>query len=526
MKQISLLDCTLRDGGFINDWDFGLSSIRDIIFRLEKSNIEFVEIGFIDDRRIEDINRTIFPNTVHVKHFLEDLKIEKSKVIGMIDYGTCSINNIDKCEDSLLDGIRVIFKKAKSKDAIDFCSKLIDKGYDVFIQPVSITSYSDKELLDLISEVNSINPYAVSIVDTYGLVLKNDLIHYFNLMERNLDKKIALGYHSHNNFQLAYSNAIELISMQTNRHLVIDASLYGMGKGAGNANTELIAMFLNNNYHKNYIIDHLLEAIEVNILNLKEKYNWGYSFDYYLSASNDCHPNYVKFLLNKKSLSIKDINKILNQIDIENKLLYNESLIEELYNQFHKYDIDDYNDFNSLLKVLENKKILIIAPGNSINDKQSNVLDYISENNPIIFSVNFIPKEYKINYIFVSNSKRYNQLLANHRDLDNDISIIATSNITESSLKINHVLNYNRLKSSIDNSTLFLLNLLLQINVSSITIAGFDGFGKSSKEYSESFLDFHLDSRSLAKKNKDIKNELRKIIQYNKINFLTESSYL
>ena len=105
-------------------------------------------------------------------------------VVGMIDYGTCSLSNLQPCNESILDGIRVIFKKDKRKEAVEYCAKVKALGYKVFVQLVSITSYNDEELQDLIKLANDIEPYAVSMVDTYGLLQKDSLLHYFICLMR------------------------------------------------------------------------------------------------------------------------------------------------------------------------------------------------------------------------------------------------------------------------------------------------------------------------------------------------------
>ena len=171
-------------------------------------------------------------------------------IVGMIDYGTCPIENIQPCGECYLDGIRVIFKKHLMYEAMEFCRQLKALGYKVFSQMVSITSYSDDELDELIALANEVRPFAVSMVDTYGLLYHDNLLHYFEYLNERLASQIGLGYHSHNNFQLAYSNCMEVLRKETRRTIVVDGSLYGMGKSAGNAPLELLAMHMNDKYKK------------------------------------------------------------------------------------------------------------------------------------------------------------------------------------------------------------------------------------------------------------------------------------
>ena len=167
MKNIQLLDCTLRDGGYVNDWRFGYANIISIFERLVDANVDIIELGFLDDRRPFDNDRTIFPDTESADKIYGSLEKKKSIVVGMIDYGTCAIENIAPCSDSYLDGIRVIFKKGKMIPAMEFCNKIKGLGYKVFSQLVSVTSYSDEELLELIKLVNEVKPYAVSLKKQY-----------------------------------------------------------------------------------------------------------------------------------------------------------------------------------------------------------------------------------------------------------------------------------------------------------------------------------------------------------------------
>ena len=152
--MISLLDCTLRDGGYINDWEFGYDNIINIFERLVDSRVDVIEVGFLDERRCFDINRTIMPNTESLNKIFSHLDKKNVSVIAMIDYGTCGIQNIQPCENTFIDGIRVIFKKHLREPAMAFCSQLKSLGYKVYAQLVSVTSYNDADLMDLVLIAN------------------------------------------------------------------------------------------------------------------------------------------------------------------------------------------------------------------------------------------------------------------------------------------------------------------------------------------------------------------------------------
>ena len=192
--------------------------------------------------------------------------------------------------------------------AMEFCRQLIAKGYKVFSQLVSVSSYSDDELHEVVSLANDIHPYALSMVDTYGLLNPKSLTHIMEVIDQNLDRDICLGFHAHNNFQLGYINAMTVLESDIDRNVLVDGSLYGMGKSAGNAPLELIAMSMNEKFGKNYDVSEMQEAIVTSILDIQKRSPWGYQLFYYIAAANKVHPNYVSYLMNKRTLSVTEIN--------------------------------------------------------------------------------------------------------------------------------------------------------------------------------------------------------------------------
>lgn len=527
MSEIRLLDCTLRDGGYQNDWNFGHDNLISIFERIVEANIDIIEVGFLDGRCSFDINRSIMPDTDSVKRIYGDLDRKAATVVAMIDYGTCGLENIKPKSESFLDGIRVIFKKHLRSEAMEFCGRLKELGYKVFAQLVSITSYTDEEMADLIFLANQVKPYAVSMVDTYGLMHSDNLMHYFNLLNDNLDPAIALGYHAHNNFQMGYSNCISLLSQNIDRTLLADGSLYGMGKSAGNAPTELIAMYLNEKFGKKYQISQLLEAIDSNILSFTSLPAWGYSMFYFIAASNHCHPNYVSYLMNKRTLSVKSVNEILGAIDDNKKLLYDKDCIEQLYMQYQSKDIDDSEARERLHNALSGKEIVVVGPGKTIQTEKEKIIDFCSHNDRIIISINYIPDYLFPDYIFVSNSKRYVQLATSLSR--KKYSVIATSNVTDTGRAFNYVLNVSKLldlsAEIIDNSLVMLLKVLCEMNVSRVYLAGFDGYSGSSANYYNSKMEYEIAKQKADYLNKYTTDFILSIKDKLPMEFITKSRY-
>lgn len=335
-----MLDCTLRDGGYINDWKFGHRNLSGIFARLAAARIDIIEAGFLDERRGFDKDRSIMPDAGCMRSIYNGADRGHAMVVGMIDYGTCRLEHIPPCGNSFLDGIRVIFKKPYRRQAFRFCEGLKRLGYQVFVQLVSITDYTDEELMEVAQLANETGPYAVSMVDTYGLLHQQQLLHGFWVLHQNLHPGIAIGYHGHNNFQMAYANGIAVLSQNVPRTLLVDGTVCGMGKGAGNAPTELLAMYLNRVYAKHYQISELLEAAQAHVLQFAQPAAWGYGMASFLAAYHACHPGYVSMLLEEHRFPIRVVNELLGMLACERKLSFDREYMGDLLDVWYQTEAD------------------------------------------------------------------------------------------------------------------------------------------------------------------------------------------
>lgn len=322
-SNIKILDCTLRDGGYINNWEFGFDNIKQIILNLSNANIDFIECGFLKNIKYQK-DKTIYSSIAQFFNILPLINF-KTKYCLMINYGDINVDEISKNGNENL-VLRLAFKKEKYKEALLFAQKLKDKGYNIFISPQHIYSYLEKEFINLLNEVNKINPMAYSIVDTIGVMTNYDVTKYFKIADDILDKKISICFHSHNNLKLSYSNAKTLMNFPSERELIIDCSLYGMGRGAGNLANELIIKDFSS-----YDIDLINETINNFIKPIYEKTPWGASLPYYLSANYKLHPNYATYLINK-NISTEKMEEIFKLIPNDKKENFDIDIANNLLN--------------------------------------------------------------------------------------------------------------------------------------------------------------------------------------------------
>lgn len=531
MGTIHLLDCTLRDGGYINDWQFGNDNLISIFERLADAGVEIIEVGFLDERRDFDRDRSIFPDTESIRKIYGKQNRKQAMVVGMIDYGTCAIDRIQPAEESYLDGIRVIFKKHLRREALAFCAELKALGYIVFAQLVSVTSYSEDELEDLARLANAVSPYAVSIVDTYGLMHQNNLRYCLETLNRFLRPEIGIGYHGHNNFQMAYANGISFLrdSLPYNRKIVVDGTLFGMGKSAGNTPVELLAMHLNQQYGKQYRIAQLLEAIDTSISSFTGKAAWGYDLLYFIAAYNDCHPEYVKWLINKRTLSIQSVNEILSRLTGERKLLYSESVIEQLYYDYLDVEIHDEPTIAALEQLLDGRKVLLLGPGNNIRLQEERIRQFTEKHEPVVISVNFIPEHIDVDYLFLSNAKRYVQLAPVLSEQE-EIEVIATSNVLGMNGAFPYCLSFASLQCGEaefrDNPFLMLLKVMIRIRREEVWLAGFDGYvDEYYKNYVDKKMEYHYSTKQSEEINRAVSQVLQELSGQIRMHFLTDTQY-
>lgn len=531
MKNIKLLDCTLRDGGYLNDWKFGHGNLISIFERLVDSKVDIIEVGFLDERRPFDIDRSIMPDTESVQKIYGQLDKKKTMIVGMIDYGTCNIENIQPCEDSYLDGIRVIFKKHLMKPAMEFCRSLKKLGYKVFSQLVSITTYSDEELLELVELVNDVKPFTVSIVDTYGLLHPEDLLHYYEILDNNVVPEVVIGFHAHNNFQLAYANSLSFLEKEGKHDIVVDGTLYGMGKSAGNAPIELLAMRLNEKYGKDYSIDALLEGIDESVIGFQKIFPWGYRKPFYLCGLNKCHPNYLTFFEGKMNLSSSKVNKLMAQIEPKDKkLLYDKNLAEEIYKEYLENEGSDIEDKKLFAKEVADKKILLIGPGKNIQLQNKKVQNFINSEKPYIIAVNYIPEQIKADCVFVTNINRYHDMtLPLKSTADNRPKLLATTNVECRNGSFDFVINRAPLlemaENIKDNSFLMLLKLLKELGIKTVSCAGFDGYSDKYDNYYKPTMEYNFVKRESERLNRHMHETIVELRKDMDIKFITYSAY-
>lgn len=522
MGKIYLLDCTLRDGGYINDWKFGEETIKGFGRKIAQTGIEMYEVGFIKGDT-NDINKSVYPDIESITPMIQP-KAPHLKYVGMLDMSApIPLDRIVPYDGTSVDGIRVIFKKDKIDQAYEYCKRIQELGYFIFVNIVGTDLYTDKEFIEVIQKFNELHPFAVSIVDSFGLIKRKHFLRLAYLADNNLEEGITLAYHAHNNLQQAFGNAEALIEMNPRRDIIIDACVFGMGRGAGNLNLELIAEYLNENYDTHYKIEPMLEIMDEYLNDIYKTRFWGYSVPLYLSATTGNHPNYAIYLAEKNSLTVKAFNELLQSIPDEDKARFSKDKAEKYYREYLENYVDDKEAVDAIASELRGKNVLILAPGMSLAESTEEIRKIAEQEDTAVIAANFLAEEFSPDYVFSSNMRRFSKMQGR-----TDAKCIVTSNMKEASQK-DYVVNFSSYASKnpdiIDNSVLMLLKLLTSAEVIGVMLAGMDGYSeKGLPVYYDKELSYDF-SREARRRNELISGELREIGKHISLRFITPTEY-
>lgn len=497
MGKIGVLDCTLRDGSYIVDAKFGTAAIKGIINKLQKSNIEIVECGWLKDKEHEE-GTSFHHIPSDVTKYMSG-KNPNCTYVVMIDWDRYDDSVLPQNDGASIDAVRVVFPHRKVAEALKIAGRIRDKGYQIYLQAANTLAYSEEDLQELASLVNDFRPVGISIVDTFGAMYEEDLLEIAASLDCKLDAGIQLGFHSHNNQQMAFANSVAFAKYFADkaRDIIIDASLCGMGRGAGNATTELITSYLNRKYQKNYDMDVILDAIDTYMVQFQEKFNWGYSTPYFIAGAYCCHVNNIAYLLNNHRTSAKDMRNIIESLEPSDRLKYDYDLLEQKYVENQSRQVDDSMSFEALQKSLAGRKIVLVAPGKSSSTEVTAINEYIAKHNAITIAVNAILPGYNYDYLFLSNKVRYDYARETYAEGFEAVDKIVLSNVKTTADSRELIINFDRaIKrgwTHFDNAVICILRLLEKLGARDIAVAGFDGF---KTLYNESYADASLPTLS------------------------------
>ncbi len=343
-SRIQLLDCTLRDGGLgledavkngISSLKFQLEDMEKIFSLLAETGIEIIEMGSIEISEQDKKPFAIYQDIQSISEICSKGRISKSRALfaGLYRGPDTDVGEIPKWTPEYCECVRVIIRYSELQKSLDFCKSLSEKGYKVFVQPMLTMRYSEQEIDQLIAASNEMGAYALYFVDSYGYMDSNDVKRLFCKYDKDLNPDIRIGFHAHNNMNLAFSNALTFLEIDTQRKIILDSCVTGMGQGAGNLQTELITDYLNKHFNKMYNFNAILDICEILDKYLSDSL-WGYSITRLLPALHKAAYKYAITFRKKYGLSYKDINRLFLEMPYDYRQRYtpeNAETIIKLY---------------------------------------------------------------------------------------------------------------------------------------------------------------------------------------------------
>lgn len=351
--SVLITDCTIRDGGYLLKKNAKPEFVKEIMKGLTDAGIDFVETGFLQTNVTGD--SLVYKNSRDVRKYLPKDK-KTTQFLGFCDNSRYSLENLDDCDGESFKWLRISFAQHEIDHSLEFCKGAMKKGYLVQFNPMDSLSYTDEARAFLIERVNKVKPASFSIVDTFGAMDMLDLVHIFKQVDKLLDKDIKVGLHSHDNLGLSGALAERMIELaeETDRDIIVDGSLFGMGRGAGNAKTELLADYINKHNDGHYDLQKLLLTIDKYIIPILGEIHWGYDLPMYVCGTKHAHVDNVYHLKHAFNCTADEMYDIINMLPPQQRTRYgvgysktNFFALDEIYSEYkNKNEINDFLNSN------------------------------------------------------------------------------------------------------------------------------------------------------------------------------------
>ncbi|MFW5844969.1 MAG: aldolase catalytic domain-containing protein [Planctomycetota bacterium] len=286
--EIKVIDCTIRDGGLMNNHQFDLATVQAVYRACALGGIDYMEIGYKNSDQMfsrDEHGPWKFCCEDDLKPVVESCEASVPLSI-MADVGRCDFDrDLAPRDHSQVQMIRIACYIHQVPAALDMLAHAADKGFETCVNLMALSTVAEKELASALELFAGSPAKAIYVVDSFGSLYGEQVRDYVQLYlryARQAGKDVGL--HAHNNQQLAFANTIEAITQGAN---FVDGSLAGLGRGAGNCPTELISGFLHN---PKYRLRPLLACIQDHILPLRAHMQWGPDIPYMIAGQLNQHP--------------------------------------------------------------------------------------------------------------------------------------------------------------------------------------------------------------------------------------------
>ena len=414
--QFEILDCTIRDGGYLNNWRFDKKLVREVYRSLSKCGVDFVEIGY------KGTEEHFSPDEYGLWRFsFEDdicevtSDIKGAKLALMADYGKIEAEDFYDSKESLVNLVRVAAHKNDLKGAIGLLEKIKEKGFSVALNAMGYSNYSIDEQRAFARLTRDSELDYVYIVDSYGSLFPYQIEPIF---EPLIDMgNVKVGFHPHNSLQMAFANTLEAIRCGVH---IIDSTIYGMGRAAGNLPTEVIISYLEREKKDRYNSIPILNIIDRYFIDLQNESKWGYHLPYMLSGMFCCHPNYAKGLVDLREYTIEDIYKALDYVRQKSSVGFSKALLDDLIKEGIVGGVLEAETQSkaslkasvgspliSYINRHQDRDFLILANGPTLKEYKPKIEKLIEKYDFITLGANYLAGLFKPYYHAFNNKRRF-----------------------------------------------------------------------------------------------------------------------
>lgn len=500
MEKVKLLDCTLRDGGYYNSWDFDISIIQEYLRAMDELSVDYVELGLRGFSKDEFKGACAYTTD----HYIRRLEVPASLKLGVMVNASDLVNHPYGIEDALtklfvhanespVSLVRIACHYHEFEAVLPASIWLSNKGYLVGFNIMQIADRRIEEIRSLVELANDFPIDVLYFADSLGSLNPEKTSEIIQIIREGW--KRPLGIHTHDNMGLALANSMRSVEEGVTW---VDGTVTGMGRGPGNARTEYLAIELEEFRQVSYNMTPLLKLIENFFKPMQFECGWGTNTFYYLAGKYGIHPTYVQEMLRDPRYNEEDILAVIEYLKSEGGKKFNIHTLEAARNFFSGDPTGTWNPSTELA----NKEVMVIGTGPNVVKHKQAIEDYIRSKHPYVIALN-TQAHIASELIDIRAACHPVRLLADssvHATLPQPLVIPATmmsENIKKAFLG-KELLDYGlsvqentfkfNLKSCVlPNSLVFAYALAIATSgcASRILLAGFDGYGANDPRTNE-----------------------------------------
>lgn len=415
-QGIKILDCTLRDGGYYNKWDFSPLVVTNYLNAVAAAKIDVVELGLRNFSKSGFFGAFAYTT----EDFVNELNLPDGPLYGvMVDAKTILFSDLSikdsidslfvHAKDSKIGLVRVAAHFHEVEQSEPIVKYLKELGYTVGYNLMQAGGKASDVIANKAKQIKEWNVVDVLyFADSLGNMDGEEVSRILDALRMEWSGDI--GIHTHNNMGRALDNTfIAKLGGAT----WLDSTITGMGRGAGNAQTESLLAMINASKF-DYNPRPIYELVICEFESMQKQYGWGSSLLYFLGAQNDVHPTYIQNLLSEKSYGERELVGMIDYLSqLDGTTAYKGDVFDSVVSFAHSSKA--VSGSGVLVNKFQNKEVLILAGGPSLLRYKKSIESYIAKNKPIVLALNALIDfdEEFIDYYCVS----HNTKLLSERDL-------------------------------------------------------------------------------------------------------------